>query len=97
MSPDLLQTAVTASGRHLLKTWLLRPLTNLGDLQARHNMVHAFSSPENSQMSVRLLKLLKKIKNIPLHVKRIRRGRGGRREWIALVDVSVVKPSSRHG
>ena len=47
-----------------------------------------FSYVSNQDACADMTKALRQIKNIPIHLRRLTRGRGGHKEWRALVDVS---------
>jgi len=54
----------------------------------RHDAVEIFTSGANKDLTEAITRAMKRIKNTPIHLKRLRRGRGGYNEWKALVDVS---------
>ncbi|KAK1921135.1 muts domain V-domain-containing protein [Papiliotrema laurentii] len=86
----LLRSTVTPLGHKLLHTWHLRPLVNFDLIKARHDLVEIFSSGLNRDACDRMTKAMKRIKNIPVHTKRLRRGRGGIKEWRAVVDALLA-------
>ena len=57
-------------------------------ISARHDAVELFSNGLNQDSVQAMIKAMKRIKNIPIHTRRLRRGRGGIKEWRAVVDVS---------
>jgi len=54
----------------------------------RHDAVDVLASASNKDASEAITRSMKRIKNIPIHLRRLRRGRGGYNEWKALVEVS---------
>ena len=74
-----------------MHAWHLRPLANIDLINERHDTVEVFSFVSNQDACADMTKALRHIRNIPIHLKRLSRGRGGHKEWRALVDVSCIE------
>ena len=74
--------------------WHLRPLANLEQIEMRHDAVEVLASALNKDAGEAITKAMKRIKNTPIHLRRLRRGRGGYNEWKALVDVGHLISTS---
>jgi DNA mismatch repair protein MSH5 len=73
----------------MLKQWFLRPSLLLEVINERHDSIAVFLQPDNSHVLESVGKSLKKVKNIPKVLRRLKRGNGsGHRggEWSAIVQ-----------
>jgi DNA mismatch repair protein MSH5 len=83
----MLDFTVTALGRELLRTWLMRPSCSSSVIQERHDAITCFLLPENMTASDYLHSQLKGTRNIPRVLARLKAGKAKSNEWQALVKV----------
>src|SRR5712671_6221452 len=84
-----LDSTRTTLGRSLLRTWLLRPSLSLEVINARHNAVECFTSPENLDIANIMHSQLGGIKNTPRILSALKAGRANLANWQGLVKVRV--------
>ncbi|WWD06427.1 hypothetical protein V865_004517 [Kwoniella europaea PYCC6329] len=82
----LLDTCVTPLGKKLFHTWHLRPLANKSQIEARHEAISVFTANHNSPITDTLIKLLRKIKNIPYILHKMRNGTAKFMDWRHLIE-----------
>ncbi|KAF8645267.1 hypothetical protein AX16_008091 [Volvariella volvacea WC 439] len=81
----ILNNTRTALGRSLLRTWFLRPSLSLSVIQARHDAVACFTSPENTVTVTSMHNHLKGVKNVPRILGVMRTGKARLADWQGLV------------
>ncbi|WWC97660.1 hypothetical protein V866_004544 [Kwoniella sp. B9012] len=82
----LLDTCVTPLGKKLFHTWHLRPLASLSQIEARHEAISVFTANHNSPNTDTLIRLLRKIKNIPYILHKMRNGTAKFMDWRHLIE-----------
>lgn len=64
----ILNTTKTFQGRQLMKSWFMRPLLDIGDIEERYNVVEFFCAPLNQMILKEIETQLKQFTNIPASV-----------------------------
>ncbi|PZQ45522.1 MAG: DNA mismatch repair protein MutS, partial [Micavibrio aeruginosavorus] len=85
---DCIDKTVTSAGARLLQTRLSAPLTDLAEINARHEQVAAFA--EASGLRDRLREILRSMPDIERALSRLTIGRGGPRDLGAIRDALGV-------
>lgn len=85
----ILDSTKTALGRSLLRRWLLRPSLSIPVIQARHDAVACFTSPENIPIASAMHSHLKGIKNVPRILGMMKSGKARITEWQGLVKFII--------
>jgi DNA mismatch repair ATPase MutS len=83
----LLNTCVTQPGKKLLHTWHLRPLTDLGQIAARHDAIDMLLFPANQFPVESMRRAMKQVGNVSHLCMKIRKNRASWRDWKKLMDV----------
>ena len=89
--PGILNNTRTPTGKHLLRTWLLRPLLSIKEIAARHDAVALFVRPENHVPVTNIEGLLQGMSNIGKVLGRMRKGAAVVSDWKALLEVSRIR------
>ncbi|XP_030889549.1 mutS protein homolog 5 isoform X1 [Leptonychotes weddellii] len=71
-------------GEKLLRLWFTRPTQDLGELNARLDVIQFFLLPQNLDMAQMLHRLLGHIKNVPLILKRMKLSHTKASDWQVL-------------
>ncbi|KAG8506051.1 MutS protein-5 [Galemys pyrenaicus] len=71
-------------GEKLLRLWFTRPTHDLGELNARLDVIQFFLLPQNLEMAQMLHRLLSHIKNVPLILKRMKLSHTKVNDWQVL-------------
>nr|XP_019048099.1 hypothetical protein I302_01864 [Kwoniella bestiolae CBS 10118]OCF27029.1 hypothetical protein I302_01864 [Kwoniella bestiolae CBS 10118] len=82
----LLDTCVTPLGRKLFHTWHLRPLATLSHIEARHEAISMFTASQTFSVFDSLIKVLKRIKNVPYILHKMRAGTAKFYDWRKLIE-----------
>ena len=82
---EFVDKTVTVCGSQLLKSWLIRPLTDLDILVERLNTVDYLICPENYNLTLQLQDSLSKIGNIPLALSCLKSGNCTWRIWKIII------------
>ncbi|KAJ3811875.1 DNA mismatch repair protein MutS [Lentinula aff. lateritia] len=86
----ILNVTNTASGRVLMRSWLLRPSLSLSVIKSRHDAVECFLRLENLTTVTTLRGHLKGIKNVTHILSVLRSGKAKFVEWQGLVKFTVL-------
>jgi DNA mismatch repair protein MSH5 len=90
LTTGVINTTITPLGRKLFHTWLLRPLINIDRINERLDAVQLLSARDYHDIRRNIKRDFKNIKNIVAFCHKIRSGRASWKDWLGLVDASVV-------
>jgi DNA mismatch repair protein MSH5 len=85
----ILNNTRTYLGRGLLYQWMLRPSTSMSVIGARHEAISCFLRADNIGVSDAMHGHIKGLGNIARAIHMLKMGKGGLREWQALVKVRL--------
>lgn len=83
-----INTTVTPLGKKLFHTWLLRPLVDIGRINARLDAVGVLAAAENTAARKGVKRELKHVNNALTFCQKIKSGRASWTDWEGLVKVS---------
>jgi DNA mismatch repair protein MutS len=84
---------VTGAGSRLLRGWLVAPLTEVGMIRARHDMVEAFREAPDQRRRVR--EILGRCPDVARALSRLTLGRGGPRDLAAVAAALAAAAALR--
>lgn len=83
----ILNNTRTYLGRNLLYQWMIRPSTSLSTIASRHDALECFLRVDNLGVADAMHGHVKGVGNMPRTLSLLRTGKGGVKEWQAMVKV----------